>query len=288
MQLSRAVAEYIRAIQVEQKSKETINGYRSDLNKLAALAARDSILRLSAEAITRFFENGSLDGNKPSTLHRKAASVREFVRWGGEQGFWDPNPLLKAVPRIRRPETLPRPFTREEIARLWKLELPHEERVLRALLFFTGLRIGAIARMLVGDISEDPPTIRTITKGSKPVLKHLHPTLASELFGYLRGFERKGRPQDFLFRTRKGKMVGRREMEEITHRWGALAQVRDCTPHRFRHVFATSLLEEGVDIRVIQLAMDHRDIKSTAIYTKVHDEQVRAAMLKLPASWGGE
>lgn len=286
MQLSRAREEFIQYIQRSQKSKETVNAYRSDLGKLVALAGRDSVLRLAPDMIGRFFDNAIAEGNQPSTLHRKSATVREFIKWGARQRLWDLMTLLEAVPRIRRPENLPRPFTRDEVKRLWALPLPAEERVLRSLFFFTGLRVSAIARLLVGDISEDPPTLRTVTKGNKPVLKHMHPTLAAEVLGYLHGHERRGRPQDFVFRKRNGKVVGRRELEEITHRWGLAAEVPACLPHRFRHTFATSLLDGGADIRIIGEWLDHADLKSTKVYTKVSDARLQEAMLRLPASWG--
>jgi site-specific recombinase XerD len=286
MQLSRAVQEFIDEVKRQQKARATVDNYRSDLARLSALAGRDTILKFTPEIIRRYFDLASEDGNRPATLHRKSAVIREFIRWGAKQRLWDGLLLLDAVPKIRRPETLPRPFARDEIARLWALPLPAEERVLRALLFFTGLRVSAIARLLVGDISEDPPTLRTVTKGSKTVLKHMHPTLATEVLGYLRTHERRGRPQDFLFRKPNGKVVARRELEEITHRWGATARVPACLPHRFRHSFATSMLEGGADIRIIGEWLDHADLKSTKIYTRVSDERLQDAMLRLPASWG--
>lgn len=285
MQLSRAVAEFVAQLQRDQKSKATVNAYRADLSWLRALAPRDTVLRFSPELIHRYFDDASAGGNKPATLHRKAATIREFVRWGAQQRLWESGPLLEAVPKIRRPENLPRPFDRDEIARLWTLDLVDEERVLRALLFFTGLRSAAIRSIIVGDISENPPTIRTVTKGNKTVLKHMHPTLAEELLGYLRRTERRGRPQDLLFRTSRGRMLTEHDLLDITHRWGVAAKVTQCLPHRFRHSFATSLVEGQVDVRVIAAALDHRDLKSTMVYTRVSDARQQEALLRLPASW---
>ena len=72
----------------------------------------------------------------------------------------------------------------------------------------------------------------------------------------------------------------------MTHAWGQAAQVPDCTPHRFRHTYATRLLEGGVDLRVVKELMGHVDIKSTVMYTQVTDAVLGAAVLRLPWSFG--
>ncbi len=285
MQLSRAVQEFIKEKERERKAKQTVDAYRSDLNRIVANSGRDTVLNFTPELVKRYFDLASEDHLSLSTLHRRTATFREFIKWGARQRLWDLMALLEAVPRIRRQETLPRPYSRDEAARLWRLPLPAEERVYRAVLFFTGLRVSAIANIIIGDIALDPPTIRTVTKGGKTVLKHMHPNLAAELASYLESHERKARPQDFLFRKKNGKKAGRRELEEICHRWGTLAGVQPCLPHRFRHTFGTELLAATGNLRLVQEGMDHKDIKSTQGYTKVHDEQLRAAMHALPAAW---
>jgi site-specific recombinase XerD len=65
----------------------------------------------------------------------------------------------------------------------------------------------------------------------------------------------------------------------MTHRWGERAQVPNCLPHRFRHTFATDLLRQGTDIRVIQALLNHANLGTTAVYTKVVNAQTGAAAL---------
>jgi len=63
---------------------------------------------------------------------------------------------------------------------------------------------------------------------------------------------------------------------------GVLAKAPDCTPHGFRHTFATSLLEAGTDLRLVQSAFGHEDVKSTTLYTEVTQAALTAAMHRLP------
>jgi site-specific recombinase XerD len=94
----------------------------------------------------------------------------------------------------------------------------------------------------------------------------------------------------YLLRQDNGRRYTRKRAEQITHEWGARAKVRDCTPHRFRHTFGTRLLEQVHDLRVVQEALGHRDIKSTTVYTKVTSERLSSAIARLnwPSPGGTE
>jgi site-specific recombinase XerD len=183
MRISRAIQEFLQDKKAAGKAKGTLEGYQSDLTRVLRHVGHDTVLQLTPEILTALFRDLSQADLKLSTLHRKASCVREFIRWGERQRlFADPHGLELAIPHIRRQELLPRPFSQDETTRLWALELSSEERVLRALLFYTGLRVSAICAILVGNVSEHPPVIATITKGGRTVLKPMHPKLAEMVF----------------------------------------------------------------------------------------------------------
>ena len=89
------------------------------------------------------------------------------------------------------------------------------------------------------------------------------------------------RLHDPLLATERGRAPRREAIEALTKVWGLNADVPDCSPHRFRHSFATGLLEAGVDIRVIRDALGHADVSTTQIYTKVSDALLRREIGKL-------
>jgi len=227
--------------------------------------------------------------------------LQEFARWGIRKRLWATNPM-QDIQRPPKPEHLPRPFAPEEIGRLMRLELPPIERVLRGLLYYTGLRVTPICSLTVGDLSFDevrhandvvfPGTIRTLGKGRKPLLTPMHPALKELLFSWtVERTDMRG-PSRLLVQPRRkqsksvGKPFTRRVVETTTHRWGETAKVVNCVPHPFRHTFATDLLRQGTDIRVIQALLNHADLRTTQVYTKVVNTQVGEAVLRLPAAWG--
>jgi len=299
MKLSRAVQEFL-ADGRTYLSPATLAAYESDLGRVAALASPDSVLAFTPDLIRAYFLGLSHQNRSMATLYRKHSALQEFSRWGVRKGLWLKNPM-EEIQRPPKPQHLPRPFSAEEMRRIMQLELAPIERVIRALLYYTGLRVSPICALKVGDLSFDeirypngvtfPGTIRTVGKGRKPLVTPMHPALKELLFGFtLEHTDMKGQ-SPLLRQPRKkqsrsvGRPYTRRMLERLTHEWGRRAEVPTCLPHRFRHTFATDLLRQGTDIRVIQTLLGHADLGTTAIYTRVVDQQTGEAVFRLPSDW---
>jgi site-specific recombinase XerD len=150
-------------------------------------------------------------------------------------------------------------------------------------LLMTGLRISPACALKVGDISFDPPTIRALVKGAKVQVIEMHPALRDLLYNYvLAETDLKG--QTYLFRNSRGRPLNRKTGEKLLKAWGQRAGVPNCLPHRLRHTFGTELLVKTRDLRLVQEAMGHEDISSTAVYTKVTQDRLREGIGQLP--WG--
>ena len=281
--LSKAITAWIAEIR-PGKAAATCQAYESDLRRLAASAKHDSVLAFTKELVSRhLLALSSIDGVTMSTLHRKRAAFGQFAKWGVANDLWRTDPLA-GLPSIKRPKHLPRPFTEDEIAALWALDLTPMEQVARGILFLTGLRVTPICEILIGHISVNPPYIRATVKGSKVVQKEIPPQLAALIQHAI--LSRAKTPEDLkgharLFRNPRGGPMRRQDFEEMVARWGKTAGVPNCTPHRFRHSFATKMLETTKDLRLVQEALDHGDISSTTIYTQVVPGAVGAAVRAL-------
>lgn len=291
MKLSTAVDQFLAEARL-RLAPQTVISYGSDLRLLVSLAevdAADSVIAFTANLAVTYLTRLSKKGLMMSTLHRRRSALNEFAKWGVKRRLWAMNPMDDA-PKIKRPKNLPRPFMPDERERLMALTLEPVERLIRALLYYTGLRVTPICGVRIGDLSfspvalpnglEMPGTIRTVGKGSKPSVKPMVPELAEIVLNFT--LTRTDlQPRSFLLAQKTGRPFTRKMIERRTRQWGQLADVLDCSPHRFRHTFATTLLERGTDIRLIQVLLDHEDLATTALYTKVVDAQAYEALLGL-------
>ncbi|HYE94419.1 MAG TPA: tyrosine-type recombinase/integrase [Terriglobales bacterium] len=283
MMLSKAITAWIAEIR-PSKAPDTCRAYESALRRLAATAKHDSVLAFTKELVSNhLLMLSSIENASMATLHTKRAAFGQFAKWGVMNGLWKADPLL-GLPKIKRPKHLPRPFTNDEIAALWALELPPMQQVARGILFMTGLRVTPVCKILLGHISYNPPFIRAIVKGNKVVQKEIPAELAALIQTYV--LKRANSTNDLkgqthLFRNPRGGPMRRQDFEEMVAKWGKAAGVADCTPHRFRHSFATKLLESTKNLRLVQEALDHEDIASTTIYTRVVPGAVGAAVRAL-------
>jgi site-specific recombinase XerC len=282
MRLSRAVQEFVGDLKLGKKSPNTIRAREADLHRLVALAPTDTVLHFTPDLVRRYMAVSSEAGLKMSTLHRRCTSVRAFAKWGTRRRYWADDPT-ETTPYIGRPDCLPRPFDDAEMGRLLALDLPAVEDLARALLVYTGGRVSMVCSLVVGNVSFDPPQLRAVVKGGRTQVIELHPVLADKLAAHLMS-----RPNhhasDPVLAYQNGRALDRRTLQKWTRRWGAAAEVPGCTPHRFRHAFGTALLEATKDLRLVQEAMGHRSIQSTAIYTRVSSSRLRSAISGL--SWG--
>ena len=268
MNLLKAKAVFLESLE----NRNTRSANNSDLNGfLAFLGPNPQFQRFNSETIEAYFKGVSGQFSR-ATLARKKHTLSGFARWCLAREYLAKDPMrLLAVLHV--PKTLPRPFMDDEIKRLCSLSLNAREGLVRSLLLYTGLRATPLSRIKVGDVSWTPPELRLFVKRSKTQVIPLHPALAPLLRDYIKT-ETDGFPETFLFGTIARATPARDVIEKMTFKWGEVAGVKDCTPHRFRHTFATKLLKQTRDIRLVQEALGHDSISTTQIYTQVANEQL--------------
>src|SRR5262245_17233655 len=186
MKLSTAVQQFIADCRVTL-SASTVIAYESDLNHLVALAtveAADSVLAFTPDLVRAYFLMLSKKGLKMSTLHRRRSVLGEFAKWGLKQRLWASDPMASA-PTIRRPKHLPRPFAPAERDRLLALTLGAEETLIRAILFWSGLRVSEVCGLRQQDVAIEAATLRVVGKGSKTRVVPMVPELVDAVKGWI-------------------------------------------------------------------------------------------------------
>ena len=286
MKLSTAVQQFLEQAAVGL-SPQTLTNYKSDLNLLIALAtfhAQDTVLAFDEALVNQYLVALSKKGLGMATLHRRRVTINQFAKWGIRRRYWTTNPVDEA-PRIKRPKRLPRPYLPDEWAAVMALDLHGADRVIRGLLVFAGLRVSEVCRLQLGDVrlsdGARPGALRIRGKGNKervvPVIPELDDLLRDWMLAAADLLNRRAP----LVEQKSGKPLTRKMIAERTRAWGKAARVGQCTPHRFRHSFATMMLERGGDIRDVQEALGHEDIATTALYTKVTNQKLVDAVMRL-------
>lgn len=243
-------------------------------------------------------------GLSKSTRARRLSAIRQLYRFAHEEGWRADNPALK-LSGPGREKHLPGTLTVEEVQRLLeaarRMGSP-EERIrntcLMELLYATGLRVSELVGLPVAAVRGDPRMILVTGKGGKDRMVPLSTPARQALILWLQtrdGAEAekatraaasgaKAPPASrhlFPGRGAAGHLT-RQHFFLLVKRIAAAAGIDPAkvTPHTLRHAFATHLLANGADLRVIQTLLGHADISTTEIYTHVLDERLRALVLE--------
>lgn len=204
------------------------------------------------------------DTKSKNTIMLAAASIR----------FYFKEILGKEIQQIRLPKkdkTLPEVLTKDEVRNLIDSADTLKSRLIISFLYSTGLRVSELVNLKVSDInfSEKTGWVRK-GKGSKDRIFALSESLVQDLQSYL---DRKSENQ-YLFS--KEKPLTTRNIQKIISGTRKRASInKKVTPHTLRHSFATHLLEQGTDIRVIQAMLGHSSLSTTQVYTHISSDQIK-------------
>lgn len=181
--------------------------------------------------------------------------------------------VLPYIPAPKREKRLPVVLSQEEVSRFFENLPSLKQRALIMTAYATGMRVSEVASLRTADIDSDRMMIRIVQgKGRKDRYVMLSP----HLLELLRAYWRAARPSDWLFPgQRPGTHLTTKRIEQICVRASAAAGLtRRATVRALRHSFATHLLEAGANIRVIQILLGHRSLRTTARYTHVSRETI--------------
>ena len=211
--------------------------------------------------------------DSPVTADAYYSIVRAWCTWLVRAGHRDDDPTMR-VPRPRVPPAKPRPVTHPQLDAVLALPLRPATRTKILLAAYAGLRIHEIAKIKAQDIDPAGGTLTITGKGGRTDLLPAHPIILDQATNY----PRKG--HWFPSPTRPGQHVAAKTVGTVIARALRRAGI-DATAHQLRHYFATSLLEAGVDSRIVQTLMRHASLATTGRYLGVTLAQQRQALTGL-------
>jgi integrase/recombinase XerD len=283
--LGRCLDLYRDRLSVERGlSEKTVEAYDRDLRMLGAwLAAQRRPLRLVRRIdLARYLQERRAGGLSPRSIARTVSSIRGFFAFAAAEGAVaeDPGVQLEA-PRLW--SSLPRSLSTEDVDRLLtapdvRTALGLRDRAMLETLYATGLRVTELVRLPVERVDLEAGMLLALGKGHKERIVPVGSAARKWIRAYLERvrpkLDRHGSPA--LFLSSRGGPLTRQRFWQILVGYGRIAGIRVAlTPHVLRHSFATHLLENGADLRSLQMMLGHADIATTQIYTHVSRRQLR-------------
>jgi len=285
--LTEQVEDYLRYSQIERGlSANTITSYRQDLTAFINFLKKEHLKTWPTKALDiDAFLAQQRDLNKAtSSISRLISSLRKFYQWLVRQNIQKINPMLEIdSPKKRR--SLPVALTVDEINHL--LDQPNtnkklglRDRALLETLYATGIRVSELINLKFNDLHEELKLIKVFGKGSKERLIPISEVALSWIDSYKEKVRdplilKVGKNCDFIFLNSRGTALTRQAVWQIIKKYCNMAGIqKNVTPHTLRHTFATHLLENGADLRVVQEILGHSDISTTQIYTNLSQKHI--------------
>lgn len=255
-------------------NEKTRHDYVRNVRTFSAFIGR-SPDTATAEDLRRFQLHQTETGMQPPSVNSAVSALRFFFTV-----TLDRPDLARRLTVVRQPRKLPAVLSTEEVALLLDAAPGPKYKAALATAYGAGLRVAEVVALKVGDVDSERMLLR-VEQGKGR--KDRHAMLSPQLLELLRAWWREGQrlgamlPQGWLFPGRNPvDPLSTRQLNRAVHAAAEAAGIRKrVTPHTLRHSFATHLLEQDIDIRVIQVLLGHAKLDTTARYTRVANTTIR-------------
>ena len=271
------LSEYLEFIEVEKGlSQNTIEAYRRDLSDFIEKCGCE-LKNVQRTTISNFIRNLHEENYSPTSIIRKIASLRGFFKWMCVNNYCSNDPTL-TIEQPKFPKKLPKVMTVQEIETILNQHLTKPEQVIVELLYGCGLRVSELANLKVTDYDLKAKYIQCFGKGSKERVIPLGSKAVQAIEKYLpeRDFilQKLRIDSKNLLINSKGRNISRQDIYNFIHAQGQKIH-KAISPHTLRHSFATHLLENGADLRVVQELLGHSDVSTTQLYTHISKKRLK-------------
>ena len=266
------INDFISYISKKNYSINTYTSYINDLYYFTIFVKKD-LIKVTFEDVKDYLEHLNLKKEKSSSVRRKISSLKSFYKFLYKNGYMDKKdyPLTKvAYPKMEK--KLPKFIYYNDL-----LEIINEstkdkdgvrDRLIIEMLYATGVRVSELVNIKINDIDFNNRRIIVLGKGNKERIVYYGEYAEEVLKEYLKTHDRKN--HNYLFVNAKGGQLTDRGVRYIIDNIMSKLSVKvHVTPHVLRHTFATDMLNNGCDIKVVQELLGHSSLKATEIYTHV-------------------
>ena len=277
------VEEYLMHLKIERGlADNSIESYQRDIKHYTQFLEKEKITdwnEIDRYVIVLFLQRLKESGKSDNSIIRMTSSLRQFHQFMRQEKFTIKD-VMQSVDTPKKAETLPKVMSMKEVDKL--LETPDTEteiglrdRAILEVMYATGLRISELINLKMNELHLTMGFIQTIGKGNKERILPIGGMAIQYLNEYLEDsrpiFEsRSAEESPYVFLNSRGKGLSRQGVWKNIKKTVQLAGIKqNVTPHMIRHSFATHLLENGADLRIVQELLGHSDISTTQIYTHI-------------------
>ena len=259
-------------------SRNTILAYRADIIDFNFwLKEKDVAISEVCESVISDYFTCVRKSLKASSLNRKISAIKKFYLWMDREKHIRTNPTSR-IKGLKFSQKLAFVLTENQLSNLFSL--PNTEtkngirdRTILELMYASGLRVSELVGLKYTDCLLSEKAVIVSGKGRKERVVPFGDEAVFWIEKYLSSSRPKilkNKSSDFFFVGKGGGKLSRQFIWKLVRKLAAqIGLENDCTPHTFRHTFATHLLNNGADLRAIQLLLGHSDISTTQIYTKI-------------------
>lgn len=270
------ISQYLEYLELEKGlSLNTIDAYRRDLYDFAdGVESLDKVDRITINSYIRALKERKL---APTSVIRKVASLRGFFKWTTSMNILEKNPA-STLEQPKVPQRLPKVISLKEIEEMFHNNLTPIEQVVMELLYSCGLRVSELVNLKLNDIDMASKYVRCFGKGSKERIIPFGAKALEAIKNYLP--ERELTLKKYNLNSKRflvlenGRFINRQDVYNLIHQRGKLIH-KNISPHTLRHSFATHLLENGADLRVVQELLGHSDVSTTQLYTHISKKRLK-------------
>ena len=284
------IEKYIEFIFAQKNlAKNTVASYENDLSEFAKFIGNNDFLDLNVSEFKKYVSYLSKNFS-PSSHSRKLSSVKNFFLYLHDLKLVNNTPIdFIDFPKL--PKKIPKFLSESEVNNLIKKS--YEDKSFKGLrttllieiLYATGIRVSELVGISLGDISDNYSSIVIRGKGGEQRIVPLFGKVKTVLKRYLGFLNQLKRPKKSLFLFPSNSKFGhltRNRFFQILKNLGKEIHLdlNRISPHVLRHSFASHLLSRGVDLRIIQESLGHKDISTTQIYTHIQSSKLRKILEK--------
>ena len=264
-------------------SEHTLSAYCSDVISYILWLNGFSVIEVDFNKLREYLYFIQRFEYKKTTIARKIASIRTFYKFLHREHYIDSNPAI-SLSAPKRPKSLPKFLTPDEVEKILnnvKIDTPagFRNRVILELLWATGMRISELSNLNFGDLNLDENEIKVFGKGAKERIVLISDRAKQFLVQYINTARKLLAPgydigeiddNSPVFINNTAYRLQNKTIRKVIHEVVEKIELpKKVTPHVFRHSFATHLIENGADLRVVQELLGHAGISNTQIYTHI-------------------